>query len=118
MRAPCDRPLRDAIAAVTWWLDDERDAGTRIAASAVDRDAVAFLDALGGLVTVLHDVCAVDRVDLAAIVRDVALGVAQAGCEADGSRPSERGHDGHGPDGHPGRGHGGGHGGGAPGGAT
>ena len=96
MTALRDRPLRDAIAAVTCWLDDDRHVGTRIAASAVDHDPVAFLDALGGLMMVLNDVCATEQVDLTAIVRDVALGVAQAEAEAgDGPGPPT------GPGGHP-----------------
>lgn len=88
MTTPRDQPLRDAIAAVTCWFDDEPEVGTRIAATAVDHDPVAFLDALGGLLTILHDVCAVERVDLAAIVGDVALGIAQAEVEADRIRRS------------------------------
>lgn len=83
MKVPVpDAALRDAIAATTCWFADDRDRGVRVAATAIDRDPTAFLEALGGLLTVLHDVCLGDRVDLATIVRDVALGVAQAEAEA------------------------------------
>ncbi len=68
----------DAISAVTCWLDDDRDRATRIAAASVDRDAIGFLAAVGGLWTVVSDVCAELEVDVSSIVRDVALGVAQA----------------------------------------
>jgi hypothetical protein len=74
----------DAIAAVTCWLDDDRDRATRIAAVSIDRDAVGFLDALGGLWVVVSDVCAELEVDVPSVVRDVALGVAQAEQEDDG----------------------------------
>ena len=73
--------VHDAIAVVTCWLDDDRALATPLAAAAADRDPLAFLEALGGLVTVLGDVCAQDEIDLPAIVRDVAMGVAQAEAE-------------------------------------
>lgn len=71
-------PVRDAIAAMTCWLEDDRDRATRIAATAVDNDVTGFLDAVGGLVVVIADVCTELEVDVGSIVRDVALGVAQA----------------------------------------
>jgi hypothetical protein len=76
-------PLRDAIAAVTCWLDGDRDRGTRIAAAAIDSDAPAFLDAIGCLRLVVADVCAELEVDVGHVVRDVAIGVAQAEQEDD-----------------------------------
>ncbi len=81
-----DGAVHEAIAVLTCWTDDDLPTGTRVAAGALDRDPIAFLDALGGLVTVITDVCAEAQVDVRAIVRDVALGVAQAAVDADRDR--------------------------------
>jgi hypothetical protein len=80
---------RAAVAAVTAWLSGD-EVGRTIAAEAMDRDPIGFLDAMGGLWRVVADVVAdaahelhpsqrlpqVDR-----IVRDVAMGIAQAEVE-------------------------------------
>lgn len=76
-----DGAVLDAIAAVTAWLQDDRDLGLALASTAIDDDPIGFLDALAGLWTVVHDVAAEVEVDVARIVRDVALGVAQAEVE-------------------------------------
>jgi hypothetical protein len=70
--------VQQAIAAVTAWIQDEGDLGRVLAAEAVDHDPIAFLDALGGLWLIVGDVARESQVELAAIVADVALGVAQA----------------------------------------
>jgi hypothetical protein len=86
-----DRSLRDAIAATTCWFDDDRARGSQVAAAAIDRDPIGFVDSLGALLTVVHDVCREDRVDLTRIVRDIALGVAHAETEGvDDDRPGGR----------------------------
>jgi hypothetical protein len=76
-----DDPLRAAIASVTCWVGDEREHGTAIAARAIDGDVVAVLDGWAGLWEVVTDVCAELEVDVRAIVRDIALGVALADAE-------------------------------------
>ncbi|MTV25914.1 hypothetical protein FTX61_10910 [Nitriliruptoraceae bacterium ZYF776] len=74
-------PVGQALAAVTCWLDGDRDLGRRQAAVALERDPIGFLDAVAGLWTVVGDVARESEVDLQLIVRDVALGVAQARTE-------------------------------------
>jgi hypothetical protein len=76
-----DDPLRAAIASVTCWVGDDRDRGTAIAAHALDRDVLGVLEGWAGLWEVVTDVCAELDVDVRAIVRDVALGVALADAE-------------------------------------
>jgi hypothetical protein len=76
-----DAAVRDAIATVNAWLQDERDLGLALASGAMDDDPIGFLDALAGLWTVVHDVAAEVEVDVTSIVRDIALGVAQAELE-------------------------------------
>ncbi|WP_052666079.1 hypothetical protein [Nitriliruptor alkaliphilus] len=80
---PSDDPLRDVVAAVTCWLDDDRARGTAIAAEAVDRDPTGALEGIGALWTVVADVCSELEIDVGAIVRDIALGVALAEVEDD-----------------------------------
>ena len=70
--------LRDALASVTAWLQDDRALGRAVAADAVDRDPIGYLDAVGGLWLIVSDVASQWSVDVTAIVRDIALGVAQA----------------------------------------
>ncbi len=77
-------PLQRAIAAVTAWVQDDAELARVIAAEAVDTDPIAFLDALGGLWLIVADVARESEVELAGIVADVAMGVAQAEMEADG----------------------------------
>lgn len=81
MSATSADPVAQAIAAVTCWLDDHRDLGRREAAVALDRDPVGFLDAMAGLWLVVGDVAREAQVDVASIVCDIALGVAQAETE-------------------------------------
>lgn len=75
---PFDDPLRDAIAAVTCWINDDRRRGTAIAAAAIDRDVIGVIEGLAGLWEVVTDVCGELQVDVRAIVRDIALGAALA----------------------------------------
>lgn len=77
-------PVQRAIAAVTAWVQDEAELARVIAAEAVDTDPIAFLDALGGLWLIVADVARESEVELAGIVADVAMGVAQAESEVDG----------------------------------
>jgi hypothetical protein len=78
-------PVQQAIAAVTAWVQDESELGRALAAEAVDRDPIAFLDAVGGLWLIVADVARESQVELASIVADVALGVAQAETETEGT---------------------------------
>lgn len=73
--------VQQAIAAVTAWIEDEGELARALAAEAIDRDPVAFLDALGGLWLIVGDVARESRLDVSSIVADVALGVAQAEAE-------------------------------------
>jgi hypothetical protein len=82
---PPDEPLRDVVAAVTCWLDGDRARGHAFAAAAIDRGPVATLDAIADLWTVVGDVAAELTVDVRAIIRDVALGIALA--EVEDGRP-------------------------------
>jgi hypothetical protein len=77
-------PVKQAIAAVTAWVQGESELGRALAAEAMDRDPIAFLDAIGGLWLIVADVARESEVELAGIVADVALGVAQAEPEAGG----------------------------------
>jgi hypothetical protein len=77
---PAD-PLRAALAAITSWLEDDRELGRAVAAEAIDRDPVGFLDAVGGMWLIVADVAHEGGVEVPTIVRDVALGVAQAEAE-------------------------------------
>jgi hypothetical protein len=81
---PYDEPptsIHAAIAAMTAWIADEPALGTEIAAGAVDRDPTGFLGAIAGLVVVVADVAEELEVDVTAILRDVAIGVALAEAE-------------------------------------
>jgi hypothetical protein len=80
---------RAAVAAVTAWLADD-ELGRHIAADALDRDPTGFLDAMAGLWQVVADVIGDAAAelhpsqrlpDVHRIVRDVALGIAQAEVE-------------------------------------
>lgn len=93
-RGPAVHAPRAAVATLTCWLAGDRATGRAIAAGAVDRDPIAYLDALGELVTVLGDVAAEEGVALERIVADVALGLAQADHGVD---PHPGGHDRSGP---------------------
>lgn len=73
--------VHQAIAAVTAWIQDEGELARVLAAEALDRDPIAFLDALGGLWLIVGDVARERQVELSGIVADVALGVAQAESE-------------------------------------
>lgn len=74
-------PVAQAIAAVTCWLDDQRDLGSREAVTALDRDPIGFLDAMAGLWLVVGDVARESRIEVGSIVQDIALGVARANTE-------------------------------------
>ncbi len=74
--------MRGAVAAVTAWLDDDEQLGRTLAAEQLDHDPIAFLDALGGLWLVVGDVARELDLDVLAVVRDIALGVALADTEA------------------------------------
>lgn len=73
MREPRADVVRVALAAVTAWLDDE-DLGRALAADQHDHDPIGFLDALGGLWSVVGDVAQELDVDVAAAIPDIALG--------------------------------------------
>jgi len=73
--------VQQAIAAVTAWIQDESELARVLASEAVDRDPIGFLDALGGLWLIVGDVARESQIELASIVADVALGVAQAEAE-------------------------------------
>ena len=73
--------LQQTIATVTAWIQDEGELARVLAAEAMDRDPIAFLDALGGLWLIVGDVARESQIDVSRIVADVALGVAQAEAE-------------------------------------
>jgi hypothetical protein len=80
---------RAAVAAVTAWLGED-DLGRTIAADAIDRDPTGFLDAMANLWVIVADVIAETGTQehparrlpqVQQIIRDVALGIAQAEVE-------------------------------------
>ena len=66
----------DAVAFLTCWFADDRDLARRIGSQAVTTHPGEFLESLGGIAQVLHDVAEEERVDLAMILRNIALGAA------------------------------------------
>jgi len=80
--SPRDDGVRTALAAVTAWLDDDDGLARGLAAEQLDRDPIGFLDALGGLWLIVSDVASELDVDISAVIRDIAFGVALAETES------------------------------------
>jgi hypothetical protein len=69
----------DAIAFLTCWFANDRDLALRVGEHAINGHPTEFLDGLGAIVQVLHDVAAEGAVDLSMVLRSVAIGIAHEG---------------------------------------